>query len=194
MIDRPSLDGDGLERLLLPNNELESSLLKFSDFRYGMLWGEPRFGHPEGKVAYHVREVLNNVDKLDITPHQREKLRLIAIVHDTFKYEEARTIAQGNRIHHGIFAKTFFSDFINDEELLTIIELHDEAYYCWRMIQNNNDYDGGMKRLDSLLQNIDGFLQLYYLFFKCDTRTGDKIQVPLKWFEKNITGIDIVNW
>lgn len=194
MIDRPSLDGDGLERLLLPNNELESSLLKFSDFRYGMLWGEPRFGHPEGKVAYHVREVLNNVDQLDISEHQREKLRLIAIVHDTFKYEEARTIAQGNRIHHGIFAKLFFSEFIDDDELLTIIELHDEAYYCWRMIQNNNDYDGGMKRLDSLLQKIDGFLQLYYMFFKCDTRTGDKIQVPLKWFEKNITGIDIVNW
>ena len=194
MIDRPSLDGDGLERLLLPNNELESSLLKFSDFRYGMLWGEPRFGHPEGKVAYHVREVLNNVDQLDILAHQREKLRLIAIVHDTFKYEEARTIAQGNRIHHGIFAKSFFSEFIDDDELLTIIELHDEAYYCWRMIQNNNDYDGGMKRLDSLLQKIDGFLQLYYMFFKCDTRTGDKIQVPLKWLEKNITGIDIVNW
>ena len=194
MINRPSLDGEGLENLLKPNTELESFLLKLTDFRYGMLWGEPRFGHPEGKVAYHVREVLDNVERLDIHAHQKEKLRLIAIVHDTFKYEEARTIAQGNRVHHGVIAKNFFSEYTADNELLTIIELHDEAYYCWRMIHLNNDYENGMKRLELLLEKIESCLQLYYYFFKCDTRTGDKIQVPLKWFEKNIKGIEIVDW
>jgi hypothetical protein len=34
--------------------------------------------------------------------------------------------------------------------------------------------------------------QMYYLFFKCDTQTGDKTQAPLKWFEQNVSGIDIV--
>ena len=84
MIERPSLDGEGLENLIRPVSDLEISLLKLSEFRYGMLWGEPRFGHPEGKVAYHVREVLDNVEKVALPESDLAKLRLIALVHDTF--------------------------------------------------------------------------------------------------------------
>ena len=35
-------------------------------------------------------------------------------------------------------------------------------------------------------------LQLYYLFFKCDTQTGDKTQAPLKWFEREVPGIEVM--
>ncbi len=194
MIERPSLDGEGLENLIRPISDLEVSLLKLSEFRYGMLWGEPRFGHPEGKVAYHVREVLDNVEQVTMPPSDLEKLRLIALVHDTFKYEEIRTIAQGNRIHHGTIARDFIKDFTDDAELLTVIELHDEAYYCWRTIHFHNEKVAGYKRLDLLLERVEKFLPLYYAFFKCDTRTGDKIQTPVKWFEKNIKALELIDW
>ncbi|MBN8527534.1 MAG: hypothetical protein J0M02_19550, partial [Planctomycetes bacterium] len=42
--------------------------------------------------------------------------------------------------------------------------------------------------LESLLERMNYCLQLYYLFFKCDTQSGDKTQAPLKWFEKTIEG------
>ena len=49
-------------------------------------------------------------------------------------------------------------------------------------------------RLQKLLKTLDDRLQLYYLFFKCDTATGDKNQAPLKWFEQAIPNIDIKNF
>jgi len=73
-----------------------------------------------------------------------------------------------------------------------VIELHDEAYYSWRCQYLYHNQAAGEKRLAQLLERLGDNLQLYYLFFKCDTRTGDKIQAPLQWFEQNIVGIEIV--
>ena len=42
------------------------------------------------------------------------------------------------------------------------------------------------------METFDGNMQLYYLFFKCDTSTGDKNPAPMKWFEKTMKGIDVV--
>jgi hypothetical protein len=44
--------------------------------------------------------------------------------------------------------------------------------------------------LEELLRRVGGFIQLYYLFFKCDTQTGDKNQASLKWFEQKNPGIE----
>jgi len=39
---------------------------------------------------------------------------------------------------------------------------------------------------------MEDCMQLFYLFFKCDTLTGDKTLAPLTWFEEHVTGIDLV--
>jgi hypothetical protein len=168
--------------LLQPETELEARLLDTPEFQEGLNWGRPRFGHPEGKVGYHVREVLDNVDAIARDTISRQQLRLISLVHDVFKYREFQL---GRRVkHHGLMAREFMEAHLDDPVLLDIIELHDEAFYCWRAAHLENQPDIAARRLDKLLEKIGENLPLYFDFYKCDTRTGDKIQTPLFWFEQ----------
>jgi hypothetical protein len=69
-----------LESLLQPETTLEEKLLAAPAFRKGLLWGEPRFGHPEGIVAFHVKEVLENIALIPrLSAADRSNLRLIAL-------------------------------------------------------------------------------------------------------------------
>lgn len=179
---------------LNPETALEKHLLRVPEFVRGLYWGVPRYGHPEGEVYKHVREVLENIELLSIDAFMRERLRLIAFSHDTFKYVEDKNQPRDWSKHHGPIARRFMQNYVEDRILLDIIEHHDEAYYCWRAIQLYNQIEVGQERLQKLFDAVADELQLYYLFFKCDTRTGDKNQAPIKWFEKNIPGIQVVDW
>ena len=173
--------------LLQPENELEARLLDTPQFQEGLNWGKPRFGHPEGKVGLHVREVLDNVNLSAANETTRQQLRLIAIAHDTFKFTEFQL---GRRVkHHGLLAREFMEAYLNDTTLLDIIELHDEAFYCWRAAYIENQQDAATLRLENLLETIGENLPLYFDFYKCDTQTGDKIQAPLYWFEQVVFGV-----
>jgi len=176
-----------VKQLLRPETELEHRLIEQPEFYKGLLWGKPRFGHPEGAVLYHIREVLDNVDKLDISPEERTKLRLITFVHDTFKYCEDKNSPRDWTKHHAVYARHFLAKFYDEAIVLDIVELHDEAYYVWRLDQLYNEKEKAQERLDKFLSRISDNIQLYYLFFVCDTRTGDKIQAPLTWFEKTFS-------
>lgn len=181
---------DSLERLLVPETDLERELIALPEFRQGLWWGEPRFGHPEGKVALHVREVLHNISAIPNLAHEeRIKLRLIALAHDTFKHAESRTRPRDWTKHHGAIARRFMERYTSDPVVLDVIETHDDAYYKW-LAQRRRP--SPHSQLDSLLSRVGYCLQLYYLFFKCDTQTGDKMQAPLRWFEQVADGIEVV--
>ncbi|MCC6724393.1 MAG: HD domain-containing protein [Saprospiraceae bacterium] len=165
-----------------PENDFEARLLESPEFQEGLNWGKPRFGHPEGKVGYHVRDVLENVERQAKNLEDKQKLRLIAIAHDAFKYKE---FVLGRRIkHHGMLAREFMEAHINDPVLLDIIELHDEAFYCWRNAYLEQNQLVAQQRLEKLLERMGENLPLYFDFYKCDTQTGDKVQAPLYWFEE----------
>jgi len=73
-----------IKQLVKPENGIEAAIVSHADFIEGASYGKPRSGHPEGKVIYHVKEVLDNIDKFyDSDDKDREELRLIALVHDT---------------------------------------------------------------------------------------------------------------
>ncbi|MFK8102054.1 MAG: HD domain-containing protein [Saprospiraceae bacterium] len=183
-----------IELLLRPESAIEKAILEDPDFQKGLFWGKPRFGHPEGQIVYHIQEVFENVDRMNQSPSVRAKLRLITLIHDTFKYlEDKSTHPRDWSKHHAVYARKFFEKFTDDESLLKIVELHDEAYYAWRMKYIYQDFEGSKLRLDNLLKEIGDDIQLYYLFFKCDTCTGDKNQAPMKWFERTIKGIELVS-
>ncbi|MGB1216664.1 MAG: HD domain-containing protein [Saprospiraceae bacterium] len=180
--------------ILRPETELEKRILVDNEYKEGLFWGTPRYGHPEGKVIFHIREVLDNVDKMsDITEKQRASLRLITLIHDTFKYKEnesRKIFGRQPNNHHAVFAANFAEQYIKDEAILQVLLLHDEAYYAWRLKAFKREQEH-QKKLKNLLNELGDNLQLFYLFFKCDTCTGDKDPRPLEWFETEIKGIQI---
>ena len=181
--------------LLQPETQLEKQLLGLTEFRKGLFWGKPRFGHPEGMVVYHIKEVLDNIHKLKVDNDTRERLRTIAYSHDTFKYLEEKIGKGPDRSnHHSVLARKFMEDYTTDKNLLDVIEYHDEAYYCWRLQHLYNRKEEGTARMNEMLSKLNGNIQLFYLFFKCDTRTGDKIQAPLHWFENTVERIEVVKF
>jgi hypothetical protein len=180
-----------LYALLRPETDLERHLLSLSAIQQGLLWGEPRFGHPEGRIAFHVREVLDNIARIEgLSKKMRQQLRLIALVHDTFKYAEPRTRPRQWDRHHAVLARQFLEPYTADIAVLDVVETHDDAYYAW-LAEKNPTFkaENPHKTLEHLRRRVGHCLQLYYLFFKCDTQTGDKVQAPLLWFEQNMRGI-----
>lgn len=181
---------------LKPETDLECQLALHPYVKAGLGWGEPRYGHPEGKVLYHIPEIFININRLTppLSKKEREQLRLITILHDAFKYIEDKGYPRDWSRHHSILARQFSEAFITDKTVLDIIELHDEAYYCWRLDVLEDEPEQAEARFQALLQRIGYCLQLYYVFFKCDTRTGDKTQAPVKWFEKKGLNIQKVTY
>ena len=50
--------------ILQPETDMELTLVSHPEVIQGLLWGEPRYGHPEGKVLYHIPEIFNNIDSV----------------------------------------------------------------------------------------------------------------------------------
>lgn len=183
-----------IEAKLKPETDLEVSIIADPAFQAGLFWGKPRYGHPEGQIINHIPEVLANVDKLDISADTRRRLRLITYVHDTFKHIEDKSKPRDWSKHHSVYARKFLEKYIKEEIVLTVTEMHDEAYYAWRLLALAKKPEKSQQRLDNLLNRVGDNIQLFYLFFKCDTQTGDKIQAPVRWFEKVVKGIEVVHF
>lgn len=181
-----------LAAVLHPETDFEKELLRHPMIIEGMHWGVPRYGHPEGEVYKHVQEVLANIDKLEVDAKTREKLRIIAFTHDTFKYRESKRHPRNWHQHHAVLARRFLEAYIDDQVLLNIVQNHDEIYYIWRDTVVYKEPERAAARMERLVDRLKGEHQLYYLFFKCDTMTGDKNPAPIKWVEDNFTGIQPV--
>jgi hypothetical protein len=183
-------------QLLGLETDLEQQIALHPAVRQGLLWGEPRYGHPEGMVLYHIPEIFSNIDRLTppLSKIDRNRLRLITLLHDCFKYQEDKNEPRDWSRHHGILARDFAKDWTTDRAILDILELHDEAYYCWRLEILHQELNLAHERFEQLFDRVGYCMQLYYVFFKCDTATGDKTQAPVKWFEKKGLAIEKVSF
>jgi hypothetical protein len=172
-----------IQEIIKPETELESKIITDKAFIEGAVWGKPRNGHPEGQVIHHIGHVLGNIDRYSIFKY-REKLRLIAIIHDTFKYKVDRTKPKSGENHHAMIARRFAERFITDKELLEIIELHDEAYNSWCKGGRNGQWDKAERRAKELIERLGQSINLYLAFYRCDNETGDKRSDDYVWFDK----------
>jgi hypothetical protein len=172
---------------LNPENELETKIITNENFIIGCNYGEPRKGHPEGKVIYHILEVLRNVEKYSL-PNNKDDLRLIGLIHDTFKFKVDRSKPKYGENHHGMLARRFAEGFNLNKGVLDIIELHDEAYLSWYSGNKTQNWNIAKERAQRLIQRLNNNLELYLTFYKCDNETGNKERENFNWF-KGLIGI-----
>jgi hypothetical protein len=195
-MNQPNITIKDIEAILKPETDLERFFIGLPEIQEGLLWGEPRYGHPEGKVLYHIVEIYKNIDCIlpPLSIQDRNMLRIITLLHDTFKYAEDKNYPRDWSKHHSVLARQYAEPYISTKSILDIIELHDEAYYCWRLEVLEDSKEQAQLRLTQILERLKGRLQLFYVFFKCDTATGDKTQAPVKWFEKKVEGIERISF
>ncbi|MCW2923243.1 MAG: hypothetical protein JWM98_647 [Thermoleophilia bacterium] len=174
-----------LGRTIPAETEVEAAIMADPDWIHGMLWGEPRPGHPEGPVVNHVRDVLDNVERYAPPGDAlaRERLRLVALLHDACKVVTAQRRDGAHGPNHGQLARRLAERHVTDETVLEIVELHDVAYYCWRAL-DRGDREAAHERARELVERLGERLDLYLAFYRCDSRIAGKRSDPLEWFEQ----------
>ena len=165
-------------------NDLEKRIAADPEWLAGVEWGKPRPGHPEGTVKAHISTVLDNVDRFYGDNADREKLRLIALLHDTFKYQVDTDRARTGENHHAMRARRFAEKYVDDDSVLEVIELHDEAYNAWQKGNRDNNWDRAHERATALINRLGETLPLYLAFYHCDNTIKGKQPDCLNWFEQ----------
>lgn len=165
-----------------PETEREGLIVADPEWQAGAAWGRPRRGHPEGAVSAHVAEVLANVDRVAIGAEDRERLRFVALVHDTFKYRVDRSRSREGENHHAMIARRFAERYTDDPELLEVIELHDEAFNAWVGGAWRGRWEAAEARARRLIERLGESRDFYLRFYEADNQTGSKLQAPLVWF------------
>lgn len=158
-----------------PQTELERSILSKREIQEGLEYGKLRRGHPEGKVRFHVLEILEMINGLyGLVPKKViGELRLIALIHDSLKHKVDRSKPKVGENNHGMLARRFAEQFPEfDKTFLSIIELHDTPYYTWRKFKKNGIFpeDDFKQKVYSVKQK----LELFLMFALLDASTGDK--------------------
>jgi hypothetical protein len=160
-----------------------------SDPRYqrNLDWGEARPGHPEATIRAHIAEVDCNLDalrhKLSETDYWR--LRVLVHTHDTFKGEAQPGVPITARNSHASLARPFLADFCADDDMLAMVQYHDEPFALWRQVATKGKFN--QERLTALLAGIRDW-NLFLAFNIVDGCTEGKGREPLRWFFEQVTG------
>jgi len=175
------------ESEILPESDLERLIVAHPEWLEGVDQGDPRPGHPEGKALYHVHEVLANIEKYYRESPLRPQLRVIALLHDTFKHRVDRKKSLSGENHHAMLARRFAERLsVRDAAVLDLLEHHDEAWNCWQKGNRDGKWEKGLTRLQALIARLGPNLPLYVAFYRCDNETGDKTQDCYAWFLKQL--------
>lgn len=164
--------------------ELELAIAADPAWQVGLEWGQPRSGHPEGQVKYHIWDVMGNIDRFFGRDRNRSMLRLVALIHDTFKYQAASLKNKNHKPSHGYLARKFAEQYIHDQSILEVIELHDEAYLASRLLAQGGDAEGATRWARELIGRLGDNLDLFMQFYLCDNRTGTKSATHYEWFSR----------
>ena len=156
---------------------VEHQIVADPEWQRGVLWGTPRPGHPEGQVLHHIQDVLQNVDAFFGSHPQREQLRQIALIHDSFKQQARERVPKQS---HGLVAREFAEKYLEETAVLLVIQHHDDAYKAYRFLQT--DPQCAQMLVEQLIQRLDQHLNLFLQFYLCDNKTGNKTADHYHWF------------
>jgi len=163
------------------------SILKDPRYLKNLDWGEARPGHPEGTVRAHLAEIEPNLEALrhKLSDEECWKLKLLVHTHDSFKAEAQAGVAITDPRSHASLARTFLAEYCNDEDLLAMVQYHDEPFALWRQVESKGKYN--QERFNTLLQNIKDW-NLFLAFNIIDGCTEGKGREPLKWLFNEVDG------
>ena len=145
-------------------------------------YGEPRSGHPEGKVKFHIADLEANLEILRERGMSEEdywKLKFMIHVHDAFKAEAERHSPTLSARNHASLAKEYARQYTDDSDLLNMIQFHDENYKLWQEYSETGSYD--VESFNNLLDVIKNW-DLFLLFIIIDGCTKGKDYSKLGWF------------
>jgi hypothetical protein len=144
-------------------------------------WGEPRSGHPEDSVRAHIDELERNLEALSARFSYDDywKLKILIHTHDTFKREAAANAAIVDPQSHASLARHFLEQYCNDQDLLNMVQYHDEGHALWRQFLEKGEYN--QERFQRLLSSIQDW-NLFLWFCLIDGCTAGKEREPLRWF------------
>jgi hypothetical protein len=144
-------------------------------------WGQPRSGHPEGTVRAHIEELEQNLNRIRsrITHEEHWKLRILIHVHDSFKADAHAGVAIAHPRSHASLARAFLAEYCQDQDLLAMVQLHDEPYALWKKQKHQASTDAA--RFEALLAAIRDW-NLFTAFLLVDGCTAGKDRASLQWF------------
>lgn len=150
-------------------------------------FGEARPGHPEGTVRAHIAEIESNLASLQprLSDTEYWQLKLLIHTHDSFKADAERGVAITHPKSHASLARQFLAEFCDDEDLLAMIQYHDEPFALWRQVEAKGQYN--QERLATLLNNIRDW-NVFLAFNIIDGCTEGKNREPLKWLFAEVSG------
>jgi hypothetical protein len=158
-----------------PETALELRLAADPVLQYGWAWGDPRPGHPEGAVGEHVAWMLRHI--ADAHPLRRE-LRLVALLHDSFKFQVDPDLGYSPENDHARLARRFAERYVGDERILATLEWHDEPYWIWRHGADEAALADVLARLPDV--------ELMRAFVQLDASTPGKDPAFLWWFRRAV--------
>lgn len=171
-----------------PESALERRIAQDSEWLGRVLQPLPRFGSPPViRLSSHIADVLHNIDLEAPDRHARERLRLIALLHDTFKDDPSPGVS-GDYVVHGERARALAERFINDEGVLDVIYVHDEGARAWEIGAVLQDWNEAGRYAQELIEYLQGSLALFIHFWRCDAWTGTRLRDPIRWFEGFLMG------
>jgi hypothetical protein len=166
-----------------PEGPIETAISHQPELLQGLAWGKPREAHPEGAVGAHVAQVLRLIDSDGEEGERRALLRLIALLHDSFKYRVKNMLPRSGRNHHAMRARRFAERFTDDERVLTTLELHDMPYAIWRKMKRKGRLDSDA--LEAMLERIPDH-ELFLHFVELDGSSEAKNPEPVRWFRDQL--------
>lgn len=156
-------------------------------YQHNLDWGKARRGHPEGTVRAHIAELEQNLEALrrKLSAADCWKLRILIHTHDSFKREARRGVAIVAPDSHASLARAFLASLCDDQDLLAMVQYHDEPFALWRQFEKWGNFNE--ERFAALLRNIHDW-NLFLAFNIVDGCTHGKDREPLRWLFQQVDG------
>jgi hypothetical protein len=160
-----------------PESPLEQQLLEDPQLQRGWAWGSPRHGHPEGAVGRHVAMMLGEIAPDDPL---RADLRLLTLLHDTFKVDAREGLPYSPDTDHAQLAKRFADRHGCPRRIADTLALHDAPYWVWHR-------KGGDPALLERVMEAAPDPELLRRFVEIDAATLGKDPAFLEWFRTSMS-------